>query len=726
MAQSDEPSLDELKRLLRRLEKAELGLAAATGRLPRSIDSAPLDDPAPSSAAPHGGPASTANRPLEPILLTTQLQGLPQHPGEQDLPNRPSKPPQNPPPAIVLGLAPDLATDVARPPTAPPAKLTGPTASTPASTPATTPITLVSKPLLELGAGRNAAALGDTASSGEPAKAARPAAALHPAVTSTPLSASKLPAALTTAPARRASLDMRRSLPPAAARTVGTAKSVASPPMVLAISVGSVAAAAAGAVLLMTVGNVDFRGLVTGDASPRHGTVQSRASLPAPEVTPITSNMSATGFAKARPPADSSDAAPPQAAPADVRSTVAPPDASLAEPIGTEPGPVIVAETAKTANVPVNGEVQTAAAPVAAVQAEQAKAPDTLTASPPAEVATIAAPVQDRTTPPALVPANEPVAPASPPLTAGSSPVMNSPLDVASSTTSRPSLAPVLAEPPAAKAEPEAAPKPVMSPPSPDATTLPGTARSADAHPAAPLPTPGAEPTAQIVSPVQSIEVAPSATETRAGPSVEKASDADAKPAEPEPPKLVSGPSPRSPIAETNTAVVPADVAPISGSALGEPTPVVASASPPATEIATSPQPGAEPAKKSDQPTERTISAEPTSAALASASPGTALTVPTTWNVPRGQRVPLPFAITGTVAHAEHRLLITGLEAGATISPAIEIIEGTWLVEAGSLDKARLERGPDALAIATVSIELRSAAGTLIAKAATALSSMPR
>ncbi|MEZ5842816.1 MAG: hypothetical protein R3D27_03690 [Hyphomicrobiaceae bacterium] len=99
------------------------------------------------------------------------------------------------------------------------------------------------------------------------------------------------------------------------------------------------------------------------------------------------------------------------------------------------------------------------------------------------------------------------------------------------------------------------------------------------------------------------------------------------------------------------------------------------------------------------------------------------LATPDLWHAPSGERSLLPLVLDPAHAAGRHRILLAGLERGAFLSHAVEIIEGTWLIEARDLARARLERGPAPKAEAVLTAELRRVDGTLVGRVAFAVSS---
>lgn len=100
------------------------------------------------------------------------------------------------------------------------------------------------------------------------------------------------------------------------------------------------------------------------------------------------------------------------------------------------------------------------------------------------------------------------------------------------------------------------------------------------------------------------------------------------------------------------------------------------------------------------------------------------LAVPPRWLAPAGERSALPLVLEPWALARGHRVLLAGLEPGATVTHAIEMFEGTWLIEAGDLARARLERGPRAVAETTLAIELRTVGGVLLARSPMTMSLM--
>jgi hypothetical protein len=89
------------------------------------------------------------------------------------------------------------------------------------------------------------------------------------------------------------------------------------------------------------------------------------------------------------------------------------------------------------------------------------------------------------------------------------------------------------------------------------------------------------------------------------------------------------------------------------------------------------------------------------------------LTIPPNWVVPRGLRLQVPLAL-ASGENAEYQLLITGLEPGASIPGAVEIVAGTWMIDSDKLDKVQLRRGASPSDRAPLTIELRSMTGEVI------------
>lgn len=88
----------------------------------------------------------------------------------------------------------------------------------------------------------------------------------------------------------------------------------------------------------------------------------------------------------------------------------------------------------------------------------------------------------------------------------------------------------------------------------------------------------------------------------------------------------------------------------------------------------------------------------------------TQLMVAPKWVVPPGATIRLPIVLAAR-ENTGREILISGLEPGASIRGAVEIVAGTWLLEADKLGEAELNRGATAPARLPLSIEIRSDTG---------------
>ena len=147
------------------------------------------------------------------------------------------------------------------------------------------------------------------------------------------------------------------------------------------------------------------------------------------------------------------------------------------------------------------------------------------------------------------------------------------------------------------------------------------------------------------------------------------------------------------------------------------------------------------PAAAPDAPRETTVAANPNAAGAAANRPDVAdfngppappertaalvFAVPHSWQLAAAARDAFPFVLDPLHAGAGLRLLIGGLEPGATITNGIEILSGTWMIEMPDLPRARLERGSRVSEHTTLDIELRTEEGELVRRATLQLRATP-